>query len=292
MGVDTLQFADGRLIRPMELLDTETDTATPAHRRRTRRHAAIVEHVLENGDTSAAELASLFGVSLMTIHRDLDALAQQGILRRYHGGVTAQRTSVFEPDAGYRLQLGTAAKRAIAEKALGLVDGGMSLMLDDSTTALALARLLVGGPQVTVATNFLETMAVLADAGNVRLIGLGGDYSPTHRSFLGSGCLEAVRSLRVDLLLCSTSAMDADTAYHQEQAIVTVKRAMMESAARRVLLMDHSKVGRSALHRVSALSEWDYLIVDARTPSTAIAELRDRDVTVEVAGPVGIQAAQ
>lgn len=252
----------------------DADLRYTAQRRKAQRQAQIAEFVLEQGDAAATDLADRFSVSIMTIHRDLDVLAAQGIVRRYHGGVSAHRSNVFEPDASYRLRLSVTAKAEIAAAAVDLVQPGMAIMLDDSTTTLALARLLTDIPDLTLATNFLETMKVLAEGSTVRLIGLGGDYSPTHRSFLGQACVDAVAALRVGILFASTSAMTADTAFHQEQEIVSVKRAMMAAAERRVLLMDHSKINRTALYRVSTLTEWDTVIVDSQTPEEQTEEIR------------------
>lgn len=100
--------------------------------------------MLSAGSVTAGELAERFGVSLMTIHRDLDELERQGIVRKYRGGVTAQPSGVFESNVAYRMKSMQAAKDAIAAKAAALVEPGMAVMLDDSTTTLALARRLTG----------------------------------------------------------------------------------------------------------------------------------------------------
>lgn len=89
-------------------------------------------------------------------------------------------------------------------------------------------------------TNFLETTNLLARERGIRLMALGGEYDSLHDSFLGVSCVDAVMALRVDLCFVSTSAVSGGFAYHQEQHIVSVKRAMLEAAARNVLLVDHS----------------------------------------------------
>src|ERR1700754_2006959 len=119
------------------------------------RQEAIAEHVLSRGSATAAELAERFQVSLMTIHRDLDELERQGVVRKYRGGVTAQPSGVFESNVGYRMKSMQAEKDAIAAKAVELIEPGMAVMLDDSTTTLALARRLEGITPLTVVTNFL-----------------------------------------------------------------------------------------------------------------------------------------
>ncbi|GAB2818819.1 DeoR/GlpR family DNA-binding transcription regulator [Streptomyces daliensis] len=247
------------------------------------RRQLIAEHVLEHGTVTVTEIAALTGVSVMTVHRDLDELARRGVLRRFRGGVSALPSSVFESNLDYRLGVRVAEKEAIARSAAGLVEPGMSVLLDDSTTALALAGLLTATVPLTVLTNARRVVDVFAGQEGVRLIALGGEYSHTHDSYLGVPCVEAVEALAVDLVLVSTSAMDARMTYHQEQDVVLVKRAMLGSGARTALLMDHSKMPRTALHRLCPVADFDHVVVDARTDPRLVAELR-KQTDVRVAG--------
>ncbi|MFC7906235.1 DeoR/GlpR family DNA-binding transcription regulator [Streptomyces nigra] len=248
------------------------------------RQAAMAEQVLADGSATAADLADRFGVSLMTIHRDLDELERQGIVRKFRGGVTAQPSGVFESNVQYRLKTMRAEKAAVADRALRLVEPGMAIMLDDSTTTLEIARGLRLGEitPLTVVTNFLEAINLLADQRGIRLMALGGDYDPLHSSFLGVSCVEAIEQLRVDVCFTSTSAVRGGYAYHQEQHIVSVKRAMLGAAARNVLLIDHTKLARAALHRVVPLSRFDLLLVDDGASPEALRDLDEHKVRYEV----------
>ena len=144
------------------------------------RQAAMAEQVLADGSATAAELAERFGVSLMTIHRDLDELERQGIVRKFRGGVTAQPSGVFESNVQYRLKTMRAEKAAIAEHALRSVEPGMAIMLDDSTSTLEIARRLRLGEitPLTVVTNFLEAINLLSDQRGIHLMALGGQLRP------------------------------------------------------------------------------------------------------------------
>ncbi|MBR7679325.1 DeoR/GlpR transcriptional regulator, partial [Streptomyces daliensis] len=93
------------------------------------------------------------------------------------------------------------------------------------------------------------------------LICIGGEYSRTHDSWIGLPALEMINSFSVDLAVVSTSAMTATMTYHQEQEMVTIKRAMREAGAVSVLLMDHSKVGRNALHRLEGVESFDHVVL-------------------------------
>ncbi|MDP9364408.1 MAG: DeoR/GlpR family DNA-binding transcription regulator [Chloroflexota bacterium] len=247
------------------------------------RRERIAEFVLGRESTSARELAARFDVSLMTVHRDLDELERQGVLRKFRGGATPQPSSLFESNVRYRLSAARAEKEALARYALGLVEPGQAVLLDDATTTLALARLLPEIAPVTVITNYLATIQALHEAPEVRLIALGGEYLPSHDSFTGVVCEAAIASLRADVFFMSTSAVSGGVAYHQEQEIVKVKRAMLGAATRRVLLLDHGKLGKAALHRLAPLTDFDLVVVDAGADEARLRDLRETKVPVEVA---------
>lgn len=251
--------------------------------RRARRQELIADQVLSKGAVSAQELAERFEVSVMTVHRDLDELERQGVLRKSRGTATAQPSSVFESNVAYRLNANLPAKRAIARQAARHVEPGMSVLLDDSTTTLEMVPPLTELAPLQIATNYRAAIDQLITAKGIGLMALGGDYDAQHDSFLGVMCVEAVQSIRVDAVFVSTSAVSGGFAYHQEQRIVTLKRVMLDVATRRYLLLDHTKLGRVALHRLVPLSEFDLVIVDADTPEKVLADLDQYKVRVEVA---------
>ncbi|WP_326822035.1 DeoR/GlpR family DNA-binding transcription regulator [Streptosporangium sp. NBC_01639] len=259
-----------------------TTSNSPERNRPAQRQAEIAEHVLQHGSMSANDLSELFGVSLMTIHRDLDELERQGIVHKFRGGVSAQPSSVFESNVTYRLRTAREEKVALARRARALIEPGMAVMLDDSTTTLELARLLEDAAPLTVITNFLETIKLVAGMRGIRLITLGGEYYPTHDSFLGVPCIEAIEALRVDMLFASVSAVSNNYAYHQEQEIVLVKRAMIRAAQKSVLSVDHSKLGRVALHRLVPLSDFDLVLTDSRAPEDSLLEMRENGIRYDV----------
>lgn len=258
------------------------DAQKPASARKSRQDQ-IARYVLDRDSATANELAELTGVSLMTVHRDLEDLARQGIVRKFRGGVSAQPSSVFESNIEFRLQSRQAEKAAMARVARTHVEAGMAVMLDDATSTLATARLLGDVSPLTVVTNYIGAIEVLRKMPDVRLIALGGEYSHTHDSFGGVGCIDAISQLTVDVVFVSTSAMTHEMTYHQEQEIVLTKRAMLKAAHKKVLLMDSQKIGRRALHQLCPLTDFDVLIVDAGISPQQLEDIRDGGVNVEVA---------
>ena len=234
---------------------------------RTVRQRRIVDHLAGVPTATAADLAALTGMSLMTIHRDIDDLARRGILRKFHGGVSGMPTTVFESSSDFRLQTQTLAKSALAKVAADMVEPGMSIMLDDSTTVLSLARLLNDHGPLTVITNYRQVIEEFRENDEIRLIVAGGQYSRTHDSFIGMPSISSVDAFAVDIVFQSTSTMSAQMTFHQEQDIVLMKRSMLVSGSRRVLMMDSTKVGRTSLHRYVPVSDFtDVILTDDVDP--------------------------
>lgn len=250
------------------------------------RQRLITERVVARGSCSAQELAAEFGVSIMTIHRDLDQLERRGIVRKFHGGVTAQPSGVFESQLSYRMMSKAEEKSAIARVALRYVEPGMSVMLDDSTSILHMIPGLAERTPLHVATTFLAGLRRLADIAadsDLTVMGLGGVYDPPHDSFIGMQCIEQIAGIRADALFMSTSAISATEAFHQEERIVALKRAMVHAATKRYLLVDHTKLGRVALHRILPLDEFDLVITDAAADPAILAAWDAGGIHYEVA---------
>ncbi len=229
-------------------------------------------------------LASTHDVSVMTIHRDLDELQRQGWLRKVRGGATAQPSAFFHGDVRYRMHVMREAKQEIANAALALVMPGQSVMFDESTTALAVAERLTERGPLTVITNFMATIRLLAGEPGIDLISLGGTYFPAYDAFLGMLTSEMLHTIRADVLFMSTTAITAGECYHQSQETVAVKRAFMSAADRKVLLVDHTKLTKKSLLRLAPLTAFDLVVVDSNTSQTDLEGLRSLGVPLHVAG--------
>ena len=260
------------------------DIATGARQvRQQDRQRLISEAVATDGVVRIDQLAERFGISLLTVHRDLDQLQSRGILRKARGIAMAASTSLVESSDLYRFPRQQAEKEAIAHAALAHIEPGQAVFLDDSTTVLRVARLIEQRAPVTVITNVLTIMNELRDVEDLDLIALGGDFYSWCNAFMGRLTIESISLLRADLLLMSTSAIVDGVGYHQSVLTVDTKRAMFDAAARRILLVDHTKFGRRALHRLLPLDAFDLVIVDDAAPADLVDDLRTRGVEVEVA---------
>lgn len=257
---------------------------SPRNRTRLHRQETIAAYVLDKGVATPNELIELTGASLMTVHRDLDELARRGLLRKFHGGVSAQPSSTFESSSAYRMNVQSEDKEALAGAAMARIETGMSLMLDTSSTNVFLARRIArdDSMQVTVITNYLRILQVLRDCEHVQLMMIGGRYSPTHDAFFGMDAVAMAESVHVNLSVLSTSAMTAAETYHQEQDIVTIKRAMMAAGDTKILLMDPTKISRTALHRLAPTAAFDELLLTQPADAGFVHAVSEHVVTTMV----------
>jgi DeoR/GlpR family transcriptional regulator of sugar metabolism len=249
-----------------------------------QRQERIAELVLKQPFIAAKDLAERFDVSLMTIHRDLDELQAHGVLRKVRGGATPQASSLFESNVRYRLTVASEEKQALARAALLQIEPGQAVLIDESTTGLALARLVPARVPLTVITNSLSVMQELRSVRDIKLIVLGGDYWPRHEAFCGLACEAAVSALRADVLFMSSTAISGGVAYQPDQDMAIAKRAMIAAAGRRVLLVDHSKFGRVALHRLAPLTAFDLVMTDDGIDDAGLRQLQEAQVAFEVVG--------
>lgn len=261
-----------------------TMVAAAGRRRRAadQRREQTVAMLGERGVMSPSELANHFGVSVMTIHRDLNELQRRGIIVKSHGGVTPQPAGTFESTLAYREGHMVEAKQAIAAAAAQRVRAGGSVLLDDSTTASHLVPHLLEVNPVTVATNFLPNLRPLAGADTVSLVALGGDHDPHSDAFTGMVCLRDIGALRVDAVFLSAAAVADGAAWHSDERIVAIKQAMLEAADQAYLLVDHTKLGHTALHEIARLEDLDAIFVDDGADPASLEALRETDVEVVV----------
>lgn len=252
-----------------------------AHRR-----SEIVAFVRSRGVARIDEMADRFGVSTMTIHRDLDHLDAQGMLRKVRSGAEATPSEAFERSVDLRKVLNLAEKQALAragfEWAADRVDM-QAVALDDSTTALHVVPALRGRLPMTIVTNFLPAINELATDPDVRLNAIGGDYVPDFSSFIGPAAVRALHDVHYDVAFMSVPAVSRGMCFHPSGAAAELKRAFMASAELSVLLIDHTKVTRRAVHRICDLREFDAVVVDDGLDPDGIKTLEDCGANIVLA---------
>jgi DeoR/GlpR family transcriptional regulator of sugar metabolism len=259
------------------------------HSRRAARQRGISGAVMNEGSVRIEQLAERFNISLMTVHRDLDELEAQGLLRKSRGVATALPSSLVESSDVFRENQQIDNKRALAAAALEFIEPGQAVFLDDSTTVQQIIRLLPSKTPLTVITNYLTNINELSSMVGITLVALGGSYYNWCSSFMGRMTTSDIELLRADVLIMSTAAITDDICFHQSPETVDTKRAMFEVSAQRILLADHTKFEKRALYGLAKLTEFDHVIVDSETREEDVDRLRGKGVRVTIAGATDSQ---
>lgn len=251
--------------------------------KRDERRQMIMDRLIQRRAVDVDDLASRFDVSRMTIHRDLDDLEQAGLLRKVRGGATIEAGNQFESDFRIRAVQDGDAKARMANAALEMIEPGMSVMVNDGSMAAHLGARLTEKAPLTVITNNGEVIETLREVTRVQLIALGGVFSAKFNGYFGVVTEAAVARLRADIAFISTPAVSGLQAFHMNAEVVRTKRAMMAAAERSVLLVNHQRFRRSALHLMADLDEFSSVITDAPPAPDLEASMQRAGIPLTIA---------
>lgn len=257
----------------------------------TERQQQIEQLIATDGRVAVVDLADRFGVTTETVRRDLAALERTGVVRRVHGGaVHRTRASTAEASVAERASQRSGSKQTIARAAVDLLgeelDG--ALYLDAGTTTGAIAQLLATGPHpagdLEVVTHSMSVAHILAGAQRIGLTAIGGRVRGLTAAAVGAQTVEAIGRLRPDIAFIGTNGVAAgfglSTPDPDEAA---VKRAIVASARRVVVVADGDKFDAELLVSFASLSDVDVLLTDTAPTGDLAGALREADVEVQLA---------
>jgi DeoR/GlpR family transcriptional regulator of sugar metabolism len=225
------------------------------------RRDEILRRIQRHGYVSASQLSEDFAVDPSTIRRDLDTLGRQGLVVRSHGGASMS-TEAAEVPYAVKVELNVLKKRGIALAAAEQIAEGSSALIDSGSTTLEVARALRAHRGLTVITDDLRVGAELADHGGIRLLVTGGEVMPPVYTMIDERAVETIRRYHVNVAVLGTDAIDATGLTNSNSFEAPLKRAMIESAERVIVVADSSKFGRRALVRIADLDQIDLVITD------------------------------
>ncbi|GLU50482.1 DeoR/GlpR family DNA-binding transcription regulator [Nocardiopsis ansamitocini] len=227
------------------------------------RQRLILERARRDGRVDVALLASEFEVTYETIRRDLTALERHGVLRRVHGGAIPVERLGFEPTLTVRDSVMTQEKERIAKAALMELPDDGAILLDAGSTTGRLAEQLPTDRELTVVTNSLSIAFTLTPRTNINLMLLGGRLRTRTQATVDSWALQALEETYVDVAFIGTNGVSVERGLTTpDTAEAMVKRAMIRSSRRAVLLADHTKVGNDHFTRFATVDDFDCLITD------------------------------
>ena len=253
--------------------------ATPRHRIPARRREEILRAV-RNGSAHVSELAESFGVSEMTVRRDLSELARDGKLERVRGGAVS---STVEPPFEQTVVERFEAKDRIGAAAAALVQDGETVMIDIGTTTLQAAHHLRGA-SITVVTSSLAVYEELVADPAIELVLPGGVVRRNYRSLVGVLAEDALRQLKADVLFLGTSGVDGRLGVWDSTMVeVPIKRAMIAAASRVVLLADSEKFSMGGVVRVCGAEAIEHVVTDDALSASARAAIAEAGIEVTLA---------
>jgi DeoR/GlpR family transcriptional regulator of sugar metabolism len=248
----------------------------------------MIEQLMdEEGRVSVSQLSRHFGVSEVTIRKDLTWLDGQERLIRTHGGAIAAERSHAELAFEVRERLQRGEKQAIALAAAALVQPGESIAIDASTTALQLARHLKVRSELTVMTNGLHIASELASVPGISVLMPGGRLRWEAFSLVGSWGDDLLSRVNIQRAFMGAVGFTLEaglTDVTEEEA--SIKRAMIGAAREVIALIDHTKWDRVGAATFCPTDRIDLIITDSLTPAEMIAAAEKAGVRVQVAEPV------
>ncbi|MFB1045157.1 DeoR/GlpR family DNA-binding transcription regulator [Streptomyces chrestomyceticus] len=266
-----------------------------------QRRALILDEVRRRGGVRVNELTRRLNVSDMTVRRDLDALARQGMVEKVHGGaVPVSEPSSHEPGFEAKSGLELSAKEDIAKAAARMAAPGGAIALAGGTTAFALAQQLLEVPDLTVVTNSVRVADVFYNAqraaaggsqspraGAATVVLTGGVRTPSD-TLVGPVADAAIRSLHFDVLFLGVHGISVEAGLSTPNlAEAETNRHFVRSARRVVVVADHTKWGTVGLSSFAALEDVDVLVTDRGLSAQARTEIAELPPELVVAGEPG-----
>ncbi|WP_342515275.1 DeoR/GlpR family DNA-binding transcription regulator [Sporosarcina sp. FSL K6-1522] len=251
------------------------------------RRQIILDQLTEHKRVTIKELSRAIKVSEATLRTDLTKMEDDGLLKRTHGGAMLVEQSDNETSFSTREQKNKFEKSTIAKQAAKLLSNGQCIMLDASSTALELARVLKDMPiRLTVVTSGINTALELHNHPDITVILLGGIVKKGSYSVEGNLGASILSQIHIDIMFTSangftiTSGLTDFSMYEVE-----LKKSMVTASKKIVALLDHTKMNKNSFASFATTSQIDMIITDNSMPEGYKEQLIDLDVEVLIASP-------
>lgn len=237
------------------------------------RKEKISQYIQKNGAASVKEINALFPeVSLMTIHRDLDKLEQEGSIIRTRGGALPGKRQLHSTEAKLesRSKANLEAKKIIAEKAKTLIIKEHAIFFDAGTTTLMVAESIPDMP-LNIFTTSPSIALSLSGLNEPTIYLCGGTFSKTNHAVSGPSTLTMLENINIAIAFVGVSGFTMESGFTcGKEEEMLVKRLVMEKAVKKVILMDSSKCGTVLPYTFGNIVDADYIISDGKLPDEMI----------------------
>ena len=222
----------------------------------------ILDELQRNGSVVITDLAERIQVSSMTIRRDLNAMAEDGMVTLEHGGAVLNNGSLFECSISFKSEINAAEKKRIAAKCMEYINEGDSIFLDTGTTPNELAMLLRGKRNISVLTHSLLVANTAATMRNIKLI----------------------MCFQIDTLFLSLEGIDLNDGI----SVVDVqdghtKKVLVEKAKRVICMADHTKFNKSFFYKIAPITDVDLVVTDTGLDEATQELFRQNNIPLALA---------
>ena len=250
---------------------------------RYERQRELARLVGRAGRLSVAQICEQFSISEATARRDLEALSEQGLIQRVHGGAILVRQATPEEPVLRRSHEQEDEKQRIGRATAALIQDGETVFLGSGTTVLQVAQHLVTR-NITVITNSLPVINLMTEKENITLIALGGMLRDSELSFIGHITEQAVSEVRADKVIIGIRAISLDQGLTNDYLPETLTdRAILNAGRENITVADHTKCGVISTAFVAPLTTINMLVTDNKTDTEFIESLRAQGIEVIVA---------
>jgi DeoR/GlpR family transcriptional regulator of sugar metabolism len=248
------------------------------------RQKQILSLLTQQGRLSVIEIVKQFSISEATARRDLESLASQGKAQRVHGGVIAVEQAPPELPILEREGEQHEEKARVGHAAASLIADKETIFLGSGTTVLEVARNLRKRKNLTVITNSLPVLNMLAGIEEITVISLGGMLRESELSFIGHITEQALAEIRADKVFMGTRGVSLEHGLTNDYLQETLTdRAIMKSGREVIIVADHTKVNRMSTVLLAPWNSIRTFVTDSKVDKKFVQALKQQGIRVEIA---------
>lgn len=229
------------------------------------------------------ELSREIKVSEATLRADLARMEEEGLLVRTHGGAILADIAVeSETSFKTRERKNKSEKSAIAKKASELIQNGQCIILDASSTALELARILKNMQiRLTIVTNSINTAIELNEHPTITVILIGGILKPNSFALEGSLGVDLLKKINIDVMFTSANGFSIESGLTDFSVYeVELKKEMIKASERVIALFDHTKINKNSIASFATVEQIDMIITDVDLEQYYLKRLAEWNIKV------------
>lgn len=247
--------------------------------KKNKRQEIILKEISLHNKVHSVELSELLQVSNDTIRRDIAELDEQGLISKVHGGAISK--SFVSPFNSDNITYAAEEKQLIAKKALSLFKNDMVILTEGGTTILEMAKLIPSQLKATFITISPQVGIVLAQHGNLDVIGIGGKLIENGNLYIGSSVVEQLSNLRADYCILGANAFSSEAGLTDaDWEVVQVKKALIRAAKKVVVVCISEKVNTQKWLKICGIEEIDYLITELDPTDPQLASFVQKNINV------------